>query len=541
MQSLEVKPFSRLRAYLCPIYRSEFPKFIPLFFLAFFVGFNYCLLKSMKDTLVVVGSDAGAEVIPFLKVWGIVPGAVIITMISGWLSNRCPRDTVFYCFIGSFLGFFCLFALVIYPLGDSLHLHALANKLQQWLPQGLRGFIVMIRYWSYSLYYVMSELWSSVVLSTLFWGLANQVTSVKEAGRFYALINTGLNLSSVFAGEISYWMGKHSLFVFSFVKDRWHEVMLNLTILIMLAGLSMIWLYRRVHLLTKDQYSFSPGGASSVEECAASTKTKKKTKTKAKSLFLYLIRSRYLLGVAIIVLSYNLVIHLFEVVWKDQVSQIYNSHVEFNGYMSRITTLIGIVSVLAALFLSGQSIRKWGWGFGALTTPIVMLVSGILFFGAIFAVKRDIMIFGGLFNRAPMAIVAWIGGIQNDLSRSAKFTFFDQTKEMAFIPLPNDEKIFGKAAIDGVVSRIGKSGGSLIYQGLLVIFTSVAASVNVIAVVLFAIMVLWIVSVILIGKEYSIRASSCLAENVTSSFTEVVDESLEEEGASSDKEEVVLL
>lgn len=542
MQSIEVKSFSRLRAYLCPIYRSEFPKFIPLFFLAFFVGFNYCLLKSMKDTLVVVGSDAGAEVIPFLKVWGIVPGAVIVTMIYGWLSSRCPRDTVFYCFIGSFLGFFCLFSVVIYPLGESLHLHSLADKLQQCLPQGLRGFIVMIRYWSYSLYYVMSELWSSVILSTLFWGLANEVTSVKEAGRFYALINTGLNLSSVFAGEISYWMGKHSLFVFSFVKDRWHEVMLNLTILILLAGLSMIWLYRRVHLLTKYQYNFNAiGGVSSAEESVASAKAKKKTKTKAKSLFLYLIRSRYLLGLAIIVLSYNLVIHLFEVVWKDQVSQIYSSRVEFNGYMSRITTLIGIVSVFAALFFSGQSIRKWGWRVGALTTPIVMLVSGILFFGAIFAVKRDVMIFAGVLNMAPMAIVAWIGGIQNVLSRSAKFTFFDQTKEMAFIPLPNDEKIFGKAAIDGVISRIGKSGGSLIYQGLLMVFTSVAASVNVIAVVLLAIMVLWIIVVALIGREYNARAASYLAEdNMSSSFAGAVEKSLEEE-VSSDKEEAVVL
>ncbi|EPP38486.1 ADP,ATP carrier protein 1 [Chlamydia avium] len=542
MQSLEVKPFSRLRAYLCPIYRSEFPKFIPLFCLAFFVGFNYCLLKSMKDALVVVGSDAGAEVIPFLKVWGIVPGAVIVTMIYGWLSSRCPRDTVFYCFIGSFLGFFFLFAAVIYPLGDSLHLHSLANKLQQWLPQGLRGFIVMIRYWSYSLYYVMSELWSSVILSTLFWGLANEVTSVKEAGRFYALINTGLNLSSIFAGEISYWMGKHTLFVFPFVKDRWHEVMLNLTILIMLSGLSMIWLYRRVHLLTKDQYnSISIEDIHVAEESVASAKAKKKTKTKAKSLFLYLMRSRYLLGLAVIVLSYNLVIHLFEVVWKDQVSQIYSSRVEFNSYMSRITTLIGIISVLAALFLTGQSIRRWGWRVGALTTPIVMLVSGILFFGAIFAVKRDIMIFGGLFNMAPMVIVAWIGGIQNVLSRSAKFTFFDQTKEMAFIPLPNDEKIFGKAAIDGVVSRIGKSGGSLIYQGLLMIFTSVAASINVIAVVLLTIMVLWITVVALIGREYNIRAASSLTEDTASSpLTRVASgESLE--GTPPDKEEVAVL
>ncbi|BAE81652.1 ADP/ATP translocase [Chlamydia felis Fe/C-56] len=521
MQSSEMKSFSRLRAYFCPIYRSEFPKFFPLFWLAFFVGFNYCLLKSMKDTLVVVGSDAGAEVIPFLKVWGIVPGAVIVTMVYGWLSSRCPRDTVFYSFIGAFLGFFFLFAVVIYPLGDALHLHSLANKLQDILPTGLRGFIVMIRYWSYSLYYVMSELWSSVVLSTLFWGLANEVTSVREAGRFYSLINTGLNLASIFAGEISYWMSKNSLCSLPFVKDRWHEIMMNLTMLIVLAGLCMIWLYRKVHILTQNSYHFSTAISSEapeeaipqIEESVASVKAKKKTKTKAKSLFLYLIRSRYLLGLAVIVLSYNLVIHLFEVVWKDQVSQIYSSHVEFSSYMSRITTLTGIVSVFAALFLTGQSIRKWGWTAGALTTPVVMLITGLLFFGAVFAVKKDVMIFGGFFNMAPLAIAAWMGGMQNVFARSAKFTFFDQTKEMAFIPLPNDQKNFGKAAIDGVVSRVGKSGGSLIYQGLLIIFSSVAASLNVIAVVLLVIMVIWIGVVAFIGKEYNAKEAAVVDEN----------------------------
>ncbi|SPN73734.1 ADP/ATP translocase 1,ADP/ATP carrier protein family,TLC ATP/ADP transporter [Chlamydia serpentis] len=535
MQSSEMKPFSRLRAYLCPIYKSEFSKFIPLFLLAFFVGFNYCLLKNMKDTLVIVGSDAGAEVIPFLKVWGIVPGAVIVTMIYGWLATRYPRDTVFYCFMITFLGFFFLFASIIYPVGDALHLDSLANKLQELLPKGLRGFVVMIRYWSYSIYYVMSELWSSVVLSMLFWGLANQITTITEAGRFYALINTGLNFSSVCAGEISYWMGKQTFIVYSFACDSWHSVMLNLTMLITCSGLIMIWLYRRIHRLTIAT-STIPSKQASTEKSPASIKGKEKSKPKAKNLFLHLIQSRYLLGLAIIVLSYNLVIHLFEVVWKDQVSQIYSSHVEFNGYMSRITTLIGIVSVLAAVLLTGQFIRKWGWTLGALITPLVMLFSGLIFFGAIFAAKRDISIFGGFLGMTPLALAAWTGGVQNVLSRGAKFTFFDQTKEMAFIPLSADDKNYGKAAIDGVVSRIGKSGGSLIYQGLLVIFSSVAASLNVIALVLLIIMIIWIAVVAYIGKEYYSRAAHAVETLETpispsSPIVREVHESVEQEEA----------
>lgn len=516
MQSSEVKPFSRLRAWLCPIHRSEFPKFIPLFLLAFFVGFNYSLLKSMKDTLVVVGTNAGAEIIPFLKVWGIVPGAVIITVAYGWMSSRFSRDVVFYTFIGGFIGFFFVFTFIIYPLGDRLCLHSFADKLQDWLPEGWKGFVSMVRFWSYSLYYVIAELWSSVVLSTLFWGIANEVSSINEASRFYALIHAGLNFASIFAGEISYWAGKHSFMFFTF-QDHWYETMANLTILISLAGLAIVYLYRRLHLLTKDDYLAYTNAYLKQEQLAQEELAKqgfgekRKPQKKAKGLFLYLVRSRYLLGIAVIVLSYNLVIHLFEVVWKDQVRQIYRSPVEFNSYMSRITTLIGIISFLAAIFAVNQTIRRWGWRFGALASPVVMLVTGVLFFWSVYAVKKDIMTAAiSWLGFSPLVLTAWIGGMQNVLSRATKFTFFDQTKEMAFIPLPNNEKNYGKAAIDGVVSRVGKSSGSLVYQSLLIVFSSVAASLNVIAVVLLLIIVVWISVVVYIGREYSLKEAAAI-------------------------------
>lgn len=37
------------------------------------------------------------------------------------------------------------------------------------------GPIAILRNWSYCLFYVMAELWGSVVVSVLFWGFANQV------------------------------------------------------------------------------------------------------------------------------------------------------------------------------------------------------------------------------------------------------------------------------------------------------------------------------------------------------------------------------
>lgn len=39
------------------------------------------------------------------------------------------------------------------------------------------GPIAILRNWTYCLFYVMAELWGSVVVSVLFWGFANQVWS----------------------------------------------------------------------------------------------------------------------------------------------------------------------------------------------------------------------------------------------------------------------------------------------------------------------------------------------------------------------------
>ena len=39
----------------------------------------------------------------------------------------------------------------------------------------------VIEYWTFSLFYCASELWGSVVISVLFWSLANEVCTIAEA------------------------------------------------------------------------------------------------------------------------------------------------------------------------------------------------------------------------------------------------------------------------------------------------------------------------------------------------------------------------
>ena len=47
----------------------------------------------------------------------------------------------------------------------------------------------------------MAELWGSVVVSVLFWGFANQITTVEEASQFYPLFGLGANVALIFSGQ----------------------------------------------------------------------------------------------------------------------------------------------------------------------------------------------------------------------------------------------------------------------------------------------------------------------------------------------------
>lgn len=491
-------PFSKWRSFLWPIHSYELRKFLPLFCMAFFIGFNYNILRNMKDALLVTAEFSGAEVIPFIKVWGIVPGALLLTYLYSRLNNHMHRENVFYVMIALFLGFFALFTFVIYPLQDVLHPHKTADFLQSVLPLGFKGMIAMLRYWTFSSFYIMSELWSSAVLSMLFWGFANEVTRIGEAKRFYGLIAIGLNLAAITSGQVSVFLsGKAAQSMFGTSHQSWDHSVILLTLVVLLSGLAILGIFR---YLTTNVLSVSENGT-------RSPKKQEKIRMSMRENFAYLARSRYLLYIAIIVLAYNVVINLVEVIWKDQVRQLYPNPNDFNTYMSQITTIIGIISFFTSLLISGQMIRKWGWTVTAITTPLICLATCIGFFTFFFG-KESLLGFVSMLGTSPLALVVFFGSAQNCLCRAAKFTLFDGTKEMAFIPLSVESKLKGKAVIDGVGSRLGKSGGSLVHQSLLIIFSTIAASAHIVAGILFGVIIFWIVAVVALGKQFNALTTS---------------------------------
>lgn len=493
-----VPQFSQWRRYLWPVHTYELKKLIPMLLIFFFISFDYNVLRTLKDSLLITAKSSGAEVIPFVKVWAMFPGAVIMTLLFTWLSNRLPRDRVFYIIISIFLVYFAVFTFILYPIRDSIHPHELADHLTTILPAGLKGLIAMFRYWTFTLFYVMSELWSSTVLSVLFWGFANQVTKIGEAKRFYGLFGVGANFSGIFAGQASVFCCTYTRQGgnLPFGEDPWHQSLILMVSLILVSGACALilfrWLDKRV--LT-DKIYYDP--------VTVKTEGEVQGKLSLKQSLSYLLNSKYLVLIAFVVISYNLVINLTEVLWKHQVKELYPNPADYTVYMNHIVSIIGLVATVSSLFVAGNAIRKCGWTFTAMLTPVILLITSVGFFSFFFLEKwaPDLVIsFLGL---SPLAIVAFFGSAQNILSRGAKYSVFDATKEMAFVPLNPETKLSGKAAIDGICSRLGKSGGSVVHQSLLIFFSTITASAPYVAIVLFAVIMVWSIAVRRLGKKFN--------------------------------------
>merc|ERR1711953_596941 len=121
---------------------------------------------------------------------------------------------------------------------------------------------------------------------------------------------------------------------------------------------------------------------------------------------------------------------------------------------------------LVMMILGRWILNRFGWGVGALVTPMMLGATGIAFFSLILF-KDFFAPITAAVGLTPLMMAVFVGAAQNILSKSSKYSLFDPCKEMAYIPLDQESKTKGKAAVDVIGNPLGKSGGSFIQQLLI--------------------------------------------------------------------------
>lgn len=496
MNQKDALEFGTLRSYLWPIHRHELRMFLPMLIMIFFVCFNYSILRSMKDS-VLITAPGGAEVLPFIKLWVILPAAILSTLIFTKLSNHYSQEKVFYMVISFFISGYLLFAFVLYPMREFLHPESLAVSMTEILPKGFKGLISMLCYWTYTGFYVLCELWSTLVLSVLFWGFANEVTKITVARRFYSVFSIFSNISAIIAGQTANFLSTRGIYNenLPFGSDSYEQTMMTMVVVICSTSLIIMGVFRWMNKNVLNHASFD-------EFHKTKRELKAKGKLSIRDSFTYLSNSKYLICIAVIVVGYNLSINLAEILWKDRLRTLYDKADDVNVFLNNLTSTMGVISTIIAIFMA-RIIARFGWTKTAGITPVIMLIISIGFFGFIIFEKELAPYAISFFGMSSLALSVYFGALQNCLSKAMKYSVFDATKEIAFIPLDHESKLKGKAAIDGVGSRIGKSGGSLLYQGLILSFGSILSSAPPVALIIIGSIGGWIYAVRTLGKQFT--------------------------------------
>lgn len=496
--------FSGWRKLLWPIHSFEVKKFLPMGIMMFCILFIYTVLRDTKDAILVNAPGAGAESLAFAKGIGVTISAILFMVLYTKAANIFNREGLFYVTALPFLVFFGLFPYCIYPFCDVLHMNLdTIQQLQQSYPN-LKWMIPLVGNWTYTLFYILSELWGSAVLSLLFWQFANAITPVKEARRFYGMFGFLGNFGLLFSGPAIIYVS-HSIHSQGLGRYESTGLMLQyLMALVIAAGIILIatfyWMNRSV--LT-DKRFYDP-------EAMGESK-KKKAKLSMMESFKYILQSPYLGLIAILVLAYGVSINLFEGVWKGQIKIAYPTEVEYNRVMGGLSTVTGGIAVILML-VGSNLLRTFSWRTCALITPAVLITGILIFFGVIYynngllpeGVNIIEGITKGIIDKELIVYVVGLGLFVNAFGKAVKYSLFDPTKEMAYIPLDPELKVKGKAAVDVIGGRGGKSAGSYVQMGLLTVFSGSALYqlVPIIAPIAIGIVFLWILSVFGLSQRF---------------------------------------
>lgn len=488
-----------LKNILWPIDRSELRLFIPMALLMLCILFNFSALRSVKDSLVV--PSIGAEVISFLKLWLVLPFAILSTIIYVKLSNMIEMEYIFYSIVSFFLVIFISFAFIFFPHQEYFHpssefVDFLTNEYQYF-----KWFIKIFEKWSYALIYIFSELWSVIVINLMFWQFANHIIATSNAKRFYPTLGMIGNLGLILAGNVVVLCSDCNIGEHIFIQNIFgshalgnSEITLKLIItIVVISGIIAMFLLR--YISTNVLVHLKGFTAHDI----ADTQTKLSVMDSIKLIM----KSRYIGYIVTIIICYGLVINILEGPWKSKVRELYPTTQEYLSFMGSFNIWMGVSSVFFML-IGSNLLRRFDWFFSAVITPSMIGITGAIFF--IFVIFSeyftDIL---GIYSFNPIYAAVIVGAIQNILSKSTKYSLFDSTKEMAYIPLSKELRTKGKAAAEIIGAKVGKSLGAFIQSTTFIIIPTATfdSILPLLMVVFLSVIILWITDVKKLAIEYN--------------------------------------
>ncbi|MBL8677121.1 MAG: NTP/NDP exchange transporter, partial [Alphaproteobacteria bacterium] len=360
----------------------------------------------------------------------------------------------------------------------------------------LKWFISLYGIWSFAFFYILSDLYGSIVIGLLFWQFANEITRTNEAKRFYSFFGFLGNIALIASGTFGEYLANLNSQLAS-PSEAWTLSITYMLTATIVSGCGVLLLYKWIDLyvLTDPRYYEAARNVGNKEK-------NNKPKLSLSESLLYLISSKYLGFIALLVISYGITANIIDVTWKSQLKEYFPQANDYFKFMAGFSFWTGIATMTFIFFTKGI-VRRFGWFTGAMVTPSIFLATTILFFS--FILFKD-FIEGPLlfFGITSLCMAVFIGAAQNILGKGMKYSLFDPTKEMTYIPLDQELKVKGKAAVDVIGSRLGKSGGGFIQLTLLTLTAGTQLTIMpYLSGLILVIMMIWMGAVKKLSKLYS--------------------------------------
>lgn len=478
--------FKALLDKINPVKEGELAQFLYTSGLLVLITYIHSTLKIAKDSVVI--SELGTESISAIKMWAVLPIALIFMVFYIKLSDSLTRAKLFHSMNWFFASYFILFTVLLFPNREALTINISPDSILTTLPV-IKYLVKIIQKWYCMLFYVFSESFVTIMLSISFWQTANHITSLEQSKRFYPIIGVVAQLGLILAGMFGN--------IFSTTEsggDFQGTLNLVTTSIVIASALMSLCLYKLERIVGVQNFN------AKTNLSGTPAKGKTKMKLSLSDSFKFIMSSKPILLITTLLLCYNISINLVEGVWKKSVEMLYSGNATLvHHFMSNVSFCVGILTLVIAA-VGVYLLRAFKWSVTALVTPVAILFTGAIFFLAMIAKDSTLM---SAYVTSALSIGAYFGAMNVIFARATKHSLFDATKEMVYIPLDDELKTKGKAAAETIGMRFGKGSGAFIQQILLGIFPALTLAdlSPIISGIFLALLISWIVATISLSKK----------------------------------------
>ena len=440
------------------------------------------ILKVLKDTLVITDPNIGIQLIPFLKIWALIP----ISMLAIKGIYICKSKYSYKATYGIALGFFMFtlsgYVFFIKPIETSLFISI--NFENHSMPQYMKGFYLMVRYWPLSLFYIICDLWSIIMFSILFWMYVDEIVSLDQGKRFYPLFSIdvgGIVLAPIVA--LSSFMS----------KGLWEKQLELLMILIFVLGFVLWGLFSKTYQKYKIPTNYTRYELS------------KSSRSFLRS-FIQWSRYPFVIHLALIVFIFEFGDTLFELLWKGILFKLTSDPKIFSTYLANILSISGVLSTIIALFFSTTLLHKLSWYHLAVIAPVLFGLLTLCFFLSYCFPYMTVWITAPL-GISALSLTVLIGAIQICLMSVVKVTVFDNSKNLAFQLCNSEEKGIARSFSTAFANRFGKSTSNVTYQISSIVCADITIAAPYLISGLLMCIPIWLLSLSFTSKQFLLRST----------------------------------